>query len=55
MLKFTPKNQTQRDAQTELLRRIRDLDSWQARLVLSFIENLFDTTEKAPEEMEAAA
>lgn len=53
MLKFTPKNQ--RDAQAELIQRVQDLDNWQARLVLSFIENLFDITEKAPTEMEVAA
>lgn len=53
MLKFTPKNQ--RDAQAELIQRVRDLDDWQARLVLSFIENLFDAEEQTPAEMEVAA
>lgn len=55
MLKFTPK--TQRDAQAELLQRIQDLDDWQARLVLSFIENLFYKGEQTPPvaELEVAA
>ena len=45
MLKFTPKNQ--RDARTELLQRVQGLNEWQARLVLSFVNNLFQPETEA--------
>lgn len=55
MLKFTPKTQNRRSAKAELFQRIQGLDNWQARLVLSFIDHLFDTNEQATAEREAAA
>lgn len=55
MLYFTPKTENRPTTQAELLRRIQGLDDWQARLVLSFVENLFGSENRTPEEMEVAA
>lgn len=52
MLEFTPKNRPA--AQTELLQRIRSMNDWQARLVLSFVDTLFPLEAPPAEEMEAA-
>lgn len=55
MLKFTPSTENHPNAQAELRRRIRDLDEWQSRLVLSFINKLFGPGALPAEEMEVAA
>lgn len=55
MLKFTPPTENRPAAQAELRRRIRGLDEWQARLVLSFIDTLFPPEKATADEMEVAA
>lgn len=42
-------------AQTELTQQVEDLNEWQARQVLSFINKLFGRETLALEEMEVAA
>lgn len=54
MATFIQFNPYPSDAQADLLQRVQDLDDWQARLVLSFIENLFNR-DQTPAEMEVAA
>lgn len=55
MLEFTPKSKNRPATQTELVQRIQSMDDWQARLVLSFIDTLFQPETQPAEEMEAAA
>lgn len=55
MLKFTQPYQGLHPAQVELRQRVKDLDEWQARFVLSLINNLFGTKDPTADEMEVAA